>query len=88
MPYLYDQPGRFAVQVLDTAPEYGDLRWTVDTPADLEFVRRVVDLLGREDFTWLDVLAVVQANPEISQINAGVHHKTVDEIDERSAKKD
>ncbi len=87
MPYLYDQPGRFAVRVIDTQPDYGSLRWTVDTPADLEFVRRVVALLGRDDFTWLDVLALVQQHPELSQINAGVHHKLLNEVDERGAQK-
>lgn len=88
MPYLYDQPGRFAVRVVDTSPSYGHLRWTVDTPADLEFVRRVVAALQGDDFTWLDVLALVQTHPEISQINADVRHKAVDEVDERSTKKD
>jgi spore coat polysaccharide biosynthesis protein SpsF len=88
MPYLYDQPGRFVVRVVDTSPDYGHLRWTVDTPADLEFVRRVVALLDGDTFTWLDVLAAVEAHPEISQINADVRHKIFNEVDERSAKKD
>jgi len=84
MPYLYDQPGRFGVKVVDNDPDYGHLRWTVDTPADLEFVRRVVALLGRDDFGWLDVLAVVQAHPDLGEINAGVRHKVFNEVDERS----
>ncbi len=87
MPYLYDEPGRFKVYVLDTQPDYGSLRWTVDTPADLEFLRAVVaHLEGRDDFSWLDVLAVVRQHPELAEINAGVRHKVFDETDDRARK--
>ncbi|MEA4907849.1 MAG: glycosyltransferase family protein [Anaerolineaceae bacterium] len=84
MPYLYDQDGRFKVQVVDHDPDYGALRWTVDTPEDLEFVRRVFQLLdGSQVFTWLDILALTQQHPELAAINAGVRHKTATDIDER-----
>jgi spore coat polysaccharide biosynthesis protein SpsF (cytidylyltransferase family) len=40
MPYLYEQEGRFRVLVLDHKPNYGHMRWTVDTSEDLELIRR------------------------------------------------
>ncbi len=84
MPYLYDAPGRFRTLLVNTEPDYGQLRWTVDTPEDLEFLRALVAQLGgRDDFSWLDVLAVVQAHPELAEINAQVRHKTFDEVDHR-----
>ena len=71
------------------------MRWTVDTPEDLEVLRRVYARLksGRlgsghipdDDFTWLDVLHLVQSEPEIMQANAQVRHKDYREIDERTA---
>jgi spore coat polysaccharide biosynthesis protein SpsF len=77
LPYLYDPPGRFRVARLDAERDYGRLRWTVDTPEDLEFVRRVYARLGaRVDFGWREVLALVQAEPELARINAQVRHKT------------
>ena len=77
LPFLYDPPGRFRVIRLDAERDYGDLRWTVDTPEDLEFVRQVYAHLGaRSDFGWRDVLALVQAEPALAQINAQVQHKT------------
>jgi len=77
LPFLYDPPGRFRVLRLDAERDYGDLRWTVDTPEDLEFVRRVVERLGeRSDFGWRDILELVQAEPALAQINAQVRHKT------------
>ena len=41
MPYLYDVDGRFNIIRVDYEQDYGDLRWTVDTPEDLELVRQV-----------------------------------------------
>jgi hypothetical protein len=38
-----------------------------------------------DDFTWLDVLHLVQSEPEIMQANAQVRHKDYREIDERAA---
>jgi glutamate-1-semialdehyde 2,1-aminomutase len=39
------------------------LRWTVDDPADLEIVRRIVKHFSpRTDFTWLDVLEYVRSD--------------------------
>jgi spore coat polysaccharide biosynthesis protein SpsF (cytidylyltransferase family) len=60
------------------------LRWTVDTPEDLAFMREVFTRLnGKIDFTWYDVLEIVQQNPELTEINAGIRHKTMTEVDER-----
>lgn len=84
LPYLYDTPGRFKVQVVDAEQDFGHLRWTVDTPQDLVVVRRLFELLdGRRDFTWQDVLAIWQAHPELAEINADVIHHKYDEVDER-----
>ena len=39
------------------------------------------------DFTWEDILALVQAHPELSTINAAVQHKFMKDVDDRAAKK-
>ncbi len=84
MPYLYDEPGRFKVIVVDAEDDQGALRWTVDTPQDLEMLRRFWALLGdRDDFTWREALAVYQAHPELAEINAAVQHKKLTDVDQR-----
>jgi spore coat polysaccharide biosynthesis protein SpsF len=84
MPYLYDEADRFKVFQLNTLPDYGSLRWTVDTPEDLEFIREVFELLpDRDHFTWLDVLAVTQKHPELNAINAEIKHKVFNDVDAR-----
>ena len=45
------------------------LRWTVDYPEDLEFVRQIYDRLGN-DFRMDDVLALLGREPELAKINA------------------
>jgi spore coat polysaccharide biosynthesis protein SpsF len=84
MPYLYDTPGRFHIHVVNAEADYGSLRWTVDTPEDLQAIRELYRLLGsRRDFTWHDVLAVWQAHPELETINQSVIHKQYDEVDQK-----
>lgn len=85
MPYFYEVPDRFKVVKLDYKVDYGSLRWTVDTPEDLEFVRAVYSALNnRNDFTWLEVLQLVKEHPELTEINASVHHKTMFDVDSRN----
>jgi spore coat polysaccharide biosynthesis protein SpsF len=101
MPYLYEgvklaavspelSAGRsargFRVAQMNHVPDLGSARWTVDTPEDLEFMRQVYARLGsRDDFTWKDVLALLVSEPELAHINAGVRHKSLNEVDERAS---
>lgn len=78
-------PRGFNVALLHHTTDFGDYRWTVDTPEDLEFMRQVyAHFDGRDDFSWKEVLDLVHHNPELMKINAGVQHKTLTDIDERA----
>ncbi len=82
MPYLYDAPGRFRTLLVNTEPDYGHLRWTVDTQQDLEVVQRVYSFFeGRDDFTYSDLLDLFARHPELQAMNASVRHKTYTEHD-------
>jgi spore coat polysaccharide biosynthesis protein SpsF len=75
----------FRVALLDSPKDYGMYRWTVDTAEDLEFVRQVYGYLGgRHDFSWKDVLALVESHPALMQINANVKHRSLRDVDERA----
>lgn len=102
MPYFYEgvelsavsrqleegvSPRGFKVALLHHTTDFGEYRWTVDTPEDLEFIRQVYSRLdGRDDFTWKEVLEVVHNEPRLMEINAGVKHKTLKDLDERPLK--
>lgn len=74
----------FKIALLDHSPDHGAQRWTVDTPEDLEMIRQVFDLLpDKSNFTWYDVLAIVQQHPELMEINAQVQHKRMTDTDSR-----
>lgn len=80
MPYLYEQEGRFEILVTHYAADLGSQRWTVDTQEDLNFIQGVFDYFkGKNDFSWLEVLNVVQQHPELTEINADVRHKVFNE---------
>jgi spore coat polysaccharide biosynthesis protein SpsF len=100
MPYLYEgvrlitenrslqtgtSPRGFKIALLNHTTDFGEYRWTVDTPEDLEFIQQVYSRFdGRDDFTWKDVLDLVHNEPKLMEINAGVKHKTLNDIDERA----
>ncbi len=84
MPYFYDQDGRFRVHILQSPVDYGSLRWTVDTPEDLDLLREIAARFpGRTDFTWREILELLQREPHLSRINAAVQHKTGLDVDHR-----
>ncbi|MCC6148379.1 MAG: glycosyltransferase family protein [Anaerolineaceae bacterium] len=84
MPYLYDMEGRFRTLLVNHPIDYGAVRLTVDTPEDLAFIRQVFARLDNpRQVNWLDVLALIEREPELSRINAGVRHKTMNDIDAR-----
>ena len=85
MPFLYDPQNNFKVVVLDADKNYGNQRWTVDTPEDLDFIQQVAEKLGcRMDFGWEDVLKILNENPELSKINANIAHKSLNDVDHRA----
>jgi spore coat polysaccharide biosynthesis protein SpsF len=87
MPYLYEVDGRFKVVRVEYEKDFGWMRWTVDTAADLELIRQVANRLqDKPDFSWQDVLAIFEREPELAQINSNVQHRTMFDVDERYKK--
>jgi spore coat polysaccharide biosynthesis protein SpsF len=64
----------FLVRSVTDGRDNSDLRWTVDTEADLEFVRTVYDALGLDGRVapYREVLGYIRGHPELSKLNAGV----------------
>lgn len=83
MPYLYQHPERFRILHIKHSPSFGHYRWTVDTLEDLELLRRVVADFKDDRFSWKEVLALFEQQPDLAQINAGVQHKSQHDVDTR-----
>jgi spore coat polysaccharide biosynthesis protein SpsF len=67
-PAVRADPARFPAAGLAGDGELAGLRWTVDLPDDLEFVRAVARLLGEARWTAScgEILRVVRADPRLS----------------------
>ena len=59
-PFLYRNPQRFRIEGLTREPSLAHLRWTVDYPEDLDFVRHVYAALhaGNPDFGTEEIAAL------------------------------
>lgn len=75
-PYITEHPGLFSLAGITDTVDRSEMRWTVDTEEDLIFVRELFRALGSREFTWRDVVKVIDAQPELLQINASVRQKT------------
>jgi spore coat polysaccharide biosynthesis protein SpsF len=79
-PYLYQHPDVFRLLSLKAEADYSHLRWTVDTPEDLELVRSIYERLGNDDsFGWRSVLTLLADEPSLSELNRHVPQKSLEE---------
>lgn len=81
MPFFYENPQRFRILHIKHSPNYSQYRWAVDTPEDLQLLRQVITHFKDDRFSWKEVLALFEAEPELALINAGVQHKTQRDVD-------
>jgi spore coat polysaccharide biosynthesis protein SpsF len=72
--FIYTHPEDFRIGQFKSERNLSDLRWTVDEPADYEFVMKIYERLYPADhnFTTEDVLNLLQKEPQLKAINAGV----------------
>ncbi|MBW1712344.1 MAG: glycosyltransferase family protein [Deltaproteobacteria bacterium] len=70
-PFIWKDPHRFPQGLVRHEPNLSALRWTLDEPQDFEFLLKVLELMDRPplEFTMFDVLAVLEAHPELMEIN-------------------
>lgn len=70
-PHIWRRPGEFELALLEAPEDWGDERWTVDHPADLELVRAIYDRVpDRARFGVRDVLAILAREPRLRALNA------------------
>ena len=72
-PYVWKHPALFRLGNVRHDPPLGDLRWTVDEPQDLDFVRAIYQHLGPEpSFGMREVLRLLEARPDLCSLNNGI----------------
>lgn len=71
--FIYsEQPELFRRRNVADSQDNSDLRWTVDTAADLQVVRTIYEALdlGTRMAPYPEILAYVRAHPEVAALNA------------------
>jgi spore coat polysaccharide biosynthesis protein SpsF len=71
----YEQPELFSIEHVLHDVNLSGMRWTVDTPGDIEFVRRVFECFENDRFTWGDILTTLDRHPELSTANRSVNQR-------------
>lgn len=76
-PFIYRQLERYRVKHMTCNEDYSHHRWTVDTPEDLELVKRIIEGLYpiKKMFDFVDVLDILKKNPDWYYINEKVRQK-------------
>jgi len=69
--YIWKHPERFRLGGVKHTEDLSRLRWTVDEPQDLEFVRGIYAHLATGSYGITDVLRVLHEHPELAQLNQG-----------------
>ncbi|MGZ8394746.1 MAG: adenylate/guanylate cyclase domain-containing protein [Nitrospira sp.] len=70
-PYILKRPELFQLGSVKQEEDLSALRWTVDTPPDLEFVRTIYNLFKDVEFGMTDILKLLKEHPEVLEINSG-----------------
>lgn len=79
-PFLYQNPDRFTVVSILSEVDRADWRWTIDTPEDFEFVRRIYEYFAPLDnFDWTEVVSLIERKPELMSINHHVQQKSLEQ---------
>ena len=74
-PYIHQQPDKFRLLHVINPVDFSHYRLTVDTPQDLELVRRIYSYFGHTNFGWRDLLAAFVEHPEWESINRDITQK-------------
>ena len=64
--YLWSHESEFLTANVASAEDLSRLRWTVDYPEDLEFVRAVYRRLGVGPFGMAEILVLLRAQPQLA----------------------
>ncbi len=72
-PYILKRPEKFKIKFWKNKKNLSHLRWTVDEPADFEFVKKVYESLypTNPEFNTKDILELIKEQPIIQEINSG-----------------
>jgi spore coat polysaccharide biosynthesis protein SpsF len=77
-PYLYQHPELFRIASTHAPIDYSHFRWTLDTPEDLQLIRRIYSRFSNQDsFGWEEVVTLMEREPELGALNSHILQKSL-----------
>ena len=76
-PYIYRHTHLFDVRSYSNQRDYSEWRWTVDEPDDLTLIKKIYAHFTHDDFSWTEVIQLLEEHPEWIEINRHVKQKVV-----------
>jgi spore coat polysaccharide biosynthesis protein SpsF len=77
-PYFYEHPELFRLASVVGTVDYSKYRWTLDTAEDLHLLRAIYERFeGDDTFTWRDVIALMEREPQLAELNCNVVQKSL-----------
>jgi spore coat polysaccharide biosynthesis protein SpsF len=77
-PYFYEHPQLFRIASVVGDVDYSHYRWTLDTAEDLLLLRAVYKRFeGDDSFTWREVIALMEREPELAELNINIVQKSL-----------
>jgi spore coat polysaccharide biosynthesis protein SpsF len=77
-PYFYEHPELFRIASIRGSSDYSNFRWTLDTPDDLQLIRRIYSRFGNQDtFGWQEAVALMEREPELGELNSHILQKSL-----------
>jgi glutamate-1-semialdehyde 2,1-aminomutase/spore coat polysaccharide biosynthesis protein SpsF len=72
-PYMWKNPDKFRIANICYKRDLSAMRWTVDEPSDLEFVRAIFARVGMKNrsFAMEEILELLESEPHLIEINKG-----------------
>jgi spore coat polysaccharide biosynthesis protein SpsF (cytidylyltransferase family) len=71
-PYIRQRVDIFRLANVQHKEDLSAMRWTVDEPNDLAFVRAIYRHIGSHTFGMDEVLEVLRTHPDLHKLNAGI----------------
>lgn len=70
--FVHGHLGRFQTANVRNDVDLSSKRWTLDEPADLEFIRSVLAEMEGIDWGWRELLQLLERKPELERINGAI----------------
>lgn len=76
-PFIYEHPEFFRLHSFESETDRSNLRWTLDTPEDLQLIEEIYGALYKEGeiVATKQVLQLLKERPELIMLNAHVEQK-------------